>query len=397
MRVKRNFAIRLALASFLPCSSLSAQSLSPSVAVGSSIHDVSPTSSIGAVVFAPRVDLGLSGAALRLDTRLSWPAEGRPSIELDGTAALLETLIGAFRFTGQLEGQAARFATGDRHAVGLTRAGLEYGAGALGMFLSGAAGAASSNGSGGSLFRVTGGVRSASAARRVGFAVSTTQYSMPHALPDRDTLFPVDTMSAGYASSTTRRASRYTQVELSLNWRGRRWQVNLETGGRLPGDAGPTETWVRARGEARVGSGVSVLASAGWSPSMPELSLAARPEASIALRIAPGAIAGSSSPGDARGKTTATRTHVRDLGAGRRRLRIPAANATRVEVMADFSDWRAIALRPDGEGYWAVDLDLPPGHYRLNVRFDGGPWIVPPGLVQVLDEFGGRVGELLIE
>jgi len=35
--------------------------------------------------------------------------------------------------------------------------------------------------------------------------------------------------------------------------------------------------------------------------------------------------------------------------------------------------------------------------YRVNLRVDGGPWIVPPGLPSVVDEFGGAVGILTIE
>jgi hypothetical protein len=36
------------------------------------------------------------------------------------------------------------------------------------------------------------------------------------------------------------------------------------------------------------------------------------------------------------------------------------------------------------------------GTYRLNVRVDGGEWVAPPGLLDVEDEFGGRVGLLVL-
>jgi hypothetical protein len=33
----------------------------------------------------------------------------------------------------------------------------------------------------------------------------------------------------------------------------------------------------------------------------------------------------------------------------------------------------------------------------LNVRVDGGSWIVPPGLTTMSDDFAGEVGVLVIE
>jgi hypothetical protein len=33
----------------------------------------------------------------------------------------------------------------------------------------------------------------------------------------------------------------------------------------------------------------------------------------------------------------------------------------------------------------------------MNLRLNGGQWLVPPGLLSMLDEFGGRVGLLVVE
>jgi hypothetical protein len=33
----------------------------------------------------------------------------------------------------------------------------------------------------------------------------------------------------------------------------------------------------------------------------------------------------------------------------------------------------------------------------MNIRLDGGAWIVPPGLLTSTDEFGGLVGLVTIE
>jgi hypothetical protein len=44
-----------------------------------------------------------------------------------------------------------------------------------------------------------------------------------------------------------------------------------------------------------------------------------------------------------------------------------------------------------------VTLPLRPGKYQMNVRIDGGKWIVPKGLLSMSDEFGGAVGLLVVE
>jgi hypothetical protein len=50
-----------------------------------------------------------------------------------------------------------------------------------------------------------------------------------------------------------------------------------------------------------------------------------------------------------------------------------------------------------GDGLWALTLPVTPGKYQMNMRLDGGQWLVPPGLLPMLDEFGGSVGLLIIE
>jgi hypothetical protein len=41
-------------------------------------------------------------------------------------------------------------------------------------------------------------------------------------------------------------------------------------------------------------------------------------------------------------------------------------------------------------------LPIAPGRYQTNARVDGGPWVAPPGLVAVHDEFGGVFGVLVV-
>jgi hypothetical protein len=77
-------------------------------------------------------------------------------------------------------------------------------------------------------------------------------------------------------------------------------------------------------------------------------------------------------------------------------LRILSPGANGVEIASDFTNWKAVALRADGSGWWTATLPIPAGTHQLNVRVDGGPWLVPPGLPSVADEFGGKVGLLVV-
>lgn len=81
---------------------------------------------------------------------------------------------------------------------------------------------------------------------------------------------------------------------------------------------------------------------------------------------------------------------------GARALTIRAPRAAVVELAADFTDWQPVRLRPAGRDTWRLDLPLPPGVYRLNVRIDGGPWSVPRGATPQTDEFGSVVGLVVV-
>lgn len=81
---------------------------------------------------------------------------------------------------------------------------------------------------------------------------------------------------------------------------------------------------------------------------------------------------------------------------GRQRLRVRAPQASRVELSGDFTAWAPVALRRASRGWWEVDVALSAGAHEVTVRVDGGRWLVPPGLATVTDEFGGRVGRLLV-
>jgi hypothetical protein len=87
---------------------------------------------------------------------------------------------------------------------------------------------------------------------------------------------------------------------------------------------------------------------------------------------------------------------IRSSGEDRQRVRLEAPGARSVDLIGDFTGWRGLPLERAADGSWQATLVLAPGLYRMNLRVDGGPWGVPPGLPAITDDFGGVVGILRI-
>jgi 1,4-alpha-glucan branching enzyme len=84
------------------------------------------------------------------------------------------------------------------------------------------------------------------------------------------------------------------------------------------------------------------------------------------------------------------------VGSGRTRtIRVSAPAARRVEVRSDATGWRSVDLvRRDDE--WEATIPLGAGTHRVMVRIDDGEWSAPGNLPVVDDDFGGRVGLLVV-
>ena len=78
-------------------------------------------------------------------------------------------------------------------------------------------------------------------------------------------------------------------------------------------------------------------------------------------------------------------------------LQVNVPGARLVEINGDFTNWIPVPLVPARGDRWSVSVPIKKGKYQMNMRVDGGPWIVPPGLLSMADEFGGPVGLLVIE
>jgi len=81
---------------------------------------------------------------------------------------------------------------------------------------------------------------------------------------------------------------------------------------------------------------------------------------------------------------------VRTLSGDRRAVWVQAPGAERVELMGEFTGWEPVRLRRRAgtSSEWSVVLTIPPGIHRMNIRIDGGPWGVPPGVTALDDDFG---------
>lgn len=77
-------------------------------------------------------------------------------------------------------------------------------------------------------------------------------------------------------------------------------------------------------------------------------------------------------------------------------LRFEVRHASRVELVADWTNWQPVAMQRDAEGKWALRVRLHPGVYRFNLIVDGERWIVPEGVLSVDDGYGGRTGLLVV-
>ena len=163
--------------------------------------------------------------------------------------------------------------------------------------------------------------------------------------------------------------------EASAAWRLRTWLALILSGGRYPTDP------IRGSVSGRYASLALRLTAPRWG----------MPDRAPPPRVAPQwhSPAGGGDP--------APTFEVRPCpGCDERTLVVHAADAVRVEVAGDFTDWDPVLLSKTAADTWSLHIPLLPGTYRFNIRVDGGDWMVPAGVTRQGDEFGGHVGLLTI-
>lgn len=184
--------------------------------------------------------------------------------------------------------------------------------------------------------------------------------------------------------------SQYHDVELRAGWSRSRLSVQGGIQRRLGTDGFQATGWhVEATGW--LSSSLAVFGSSGRTLSRLTVDLPARRYATLGIRWVIASRPARPQPPEI------IRTGLRvEAAADGVRLLMPAAGAGQVELMGDFTQWEPVPMQLQQDGWWVLSRVLPAGLYRVNVRIDGGPWRVPPGLPSEDDGLGGRSGLLLI-
>ena len=188
----------------------------------------------------------------------------------------------------------------------------------------------------------------------------------------------------------------------AVAWSGPRGELALSTGvRRAPAQFGGVRGIALASGVWWALPRVGVIASAGDQMADPLRGMPAVRHLSLGLRwrVAPAGRAAAAPPPTASPAPVASAdaplAEAVDGPGETRRLRVRAPGAQRVEVRGDWTDWRPVALVRDGDA-WVLADPVPRGTRRLTVRADGGAWRVPANLAGADDDFGSRVGLLIV-
>ncbi|HEY6089825.1 MAG TPA: glycogen-binding domain-containing protein [Gemmatimonadaceae bacterium] len=203
---------------------------------------------------------------------------------------------------------------------------------------------------------------------------------------------------------------KYLDAQWSLSWARERLELGALVGTRLGNQltalGGNTRSWGSLSAVRWMTHRLALVASGGTYPIDPTQGFPGGRFVSLSLRVAARS-AHVAVPLSAPKNHTEmnspeilpvlTRFAAERTATGVVTLKVDAPRARVVEVSGDFTSWMPVSLARTSDGSWAVTLPIRRGKYQMNVRLDGGKWLVPPGLLPMVDEFGGSVGLLIIE
>lgn len=201
---------------------------------------------------------------------------------------------------------------------------------------------------------------------------------------------------------------QYMDAQLALSWTRDRLDLGALLGTRL-GDqltflGGTSRSWGNLSAVARMTPRFALVASGGTYPIDPTQGFPGGRFVSVSIRMALRR-AREAVPLNTTQPELATQEILpvvagftaETIRAGEVRFNVSAPGARSVEVAGDFTNWSPIALESANGGLWTVTLPIKQGKYQMNLRLDGGKWLAPPGLLPMLDEFGGSVGLLVVD
>lgn len=206
---------------------------------------------------------------------------------------------------------------------------------------------------------------------------------------------------ASYADFTWRAAwSPRTGTALA------RTSVDVTAGVRAGNAPGSRRDWSEVGATVRLSRWSALTAAYGTSPSDPERAIQAVRATSIGLRLSFGGPNGwSSLPAVSRSAVRAVSavsgaTPGKVSADGKRALTIHMRGnmhgSTRLDIMGDFTGWRALPMQHAADDAWTVRVALQPGTHHLNIRADRGEWQSAPGLPEIQDDFGGHTSVLVV-
>lgn len=193
--------------------------------------------------------------------------------------------------------------------------------------------------------------------------------------------------SIKYVDAGINAGVNFRRVDLSV-------AAGFRSGSNLPTLGGSAKSWGSASIAGWFTSRIAIVAGAGTYPVDLTQGFPGGRFASLSLRV--GARRFSPSNELALDVHPVRMFEVRGVDRRTRTIRIRSEGAQSIEVMGDFTDWSPVRLERAESGWWSITLPVSPGLHEVNMRIDGGKWVVPPGLVRKRDEFGGTVGVFLV-
>lgn len=201
--------------------------------------------------------------------------------------------------------------------------------------------------------------------------------------------------SIKYTDAQASAALNMPLVELSAS-------AGFRNGNRLPTFGGTAKSWGSVSIAGWIASHIAIVASAGTYPVDFTQGFPGGRFASVGLRIGQRRFLPTPAHDMDRldpivlASRRGASLDIRDVGGSTRSLRLNVQSASVVEVMGDFTGWKPVRLENSDPGWWTGSFRIEPGIHEMNVRVDGGNWIVPRGIPSRKDEFGGNVGIVLI-
>jgi hypothetical protein len=191
------------------------------------------------------------------------------------------------------------------------------------------------------------------------------------------------------ASATGAGAVRYQDYTIGFDGRVGAVSAGITGGTRTGGLGGGP--WVQARASWRIARSLALEVEGGRYPAdLTGFTHGVFVAAGVRIGVTRGALLPR--------RVRAANDDVRVERAGRGRVRVvfKVPGAQHVAIAGEWNQWASAPLTERSDGRWEIVLPIRPGAYRFSLVVDGDRWTVPPGVPSMDDDFGGRVGLLVI-